>query len=120
MPLQVSLKKLEDAGHVRVNVHLHTVTRDPENPGTFAITQTEADTACLAVEVKENSEEVNDLTIVKLSNYVDLAQLKVCPHLVIVDRFQFMPNVNKMMVGFPAAYPAKPIKIEKNKVYCMF
>ena len=100
LPLQVFLKQLEDAGHVRVNVHLHTVTRDPENPGTFTITQTEADTACLAVEVKENLEEVNDLTIVKLSNYVDLAQLKVCPHLVIVDRFQFMPNVNKMMVGF--------------------
>ena len=120
LPLQDFLAKLEEAGHVRVNVHLHAVVRDPENPGTYSVMQSEAETACLVVEIKENFAEVADLTCTKLANYLDVKSLKECPHVAVVDRFQFMPNVNKMMVGFPAVYPAKPIKLEKDKIYRLF
>ena len=114
------LSKLEDAGHVRVHVHLHTVARDPTLPGTYTISQAEADTAIILVKIEENLTEDDRLTTVKLGNYVDLTAMKQCPRLTVVHRFQFNPGVNKLMGGFPAIYPAKPWQIQKGQVYKLF
>ena len=120
LPLREFLQRLEEAGHVRVSVHLHTAIRDPTTPGSYTITQADGDTACIQVKVEENLSESGELSYAKLGNYVDIPALKACPQLRLVHRFQFNPNINKLMSGFPAVYPDKPLKIEKGKVYKLF
>ena len=120
LPLQELLRLLEHAGHVRVSVHLHTVVRDPTKPGSYSIAQADAEAAAIQVKVEENLSEVGDLSYTKLCNYVDIPLLRSCTHVNIVHRFQFNPSINKMMSGFPAVFPAKPLQLHKGKIGRLF
>lgn len=119
-PLKEILGMLEQGGYVKVQLYLHTVTRDPSSPAVYAITQNEAEVACLEVKVQENLHQVADLSSAKLASYVDINTLKQCPLVTIVDRLQFNPGLNKLMSGFPAVFPVKPIKIYKGKLGKLF
>lgn len=118
--LKDCLRLLEDAGHVKVQLYLHTVSRDSGTPSTYTVSQSEAEQAALEIKIQENLQEASDLSWSKISNYIDVVALKKCPHLQIVDRLQFNPALNKLSSGYPAVYPIQPIKIEKGKIGKLF
>jgi len=109
-PFKELLAHLEACGHVRIQVHMHTVTRSPGVPSEYDIKATEV--CALEATVHEGG----GATLAKLSGYVSLPDLQRSELVHLCHRLSFDKNLNKITAGFPGIYAQKPIRISKGQL----
>jgi len=116
-PLNAALHFLEQQGFVRVQIHLHTASRDPAAPGQYIITATDAGAWDIGTETTLPSK---DITTLQIAGHINVPDLKACAQLRIVPRLQFSPSTNKILAGYPGVFFKDSIQIEKGMLARLF
>lgn len=117
-PLNAALKFLEEKGHVRVQLYLHTVERDPAAAGMYRVERSKEEPACMEVDVAKD--DTQPLTSANMAKHINIPDLKACIHCKICQRIQFTPSLNKMQPGLPAVYLTGPLTMKKGQLLKLF
>ena len=118
-PLNAALKFLEDKGHVKVQLYLHTVERDPTRPGSYVVKRNDKEVACMQVDI---AKEVGPgtITAANVATHISVPDLKNCTSCKICQRIQFNAAMNKLQPGLPAVYLRGPVILKKGALLKLF
>jgi hypothetical protein len=113
------LKFLEDKGHVKVQLYLHSVERDPTRPGCYVVTRNEGEVACMQVDIAKDVGP-GSITVANVATHISVPDLKACVACKICQRIQFAADLNKMQPGLPAVYLRGPLVLKKGAILKLF
>jgi len=110
-PIGKLLQFLESAGHVRLQIHRHTVARDGGAAHGFQIKPDEE--MCLSATVMEKGTP----TLATFSAFTSIPDTKKSENLAIVWMVKYDPDLRKIQVGIPAVHTKQQIRIRTGTLY---
>jgi hypothetical protein len=113
-PLGKLLQYLEGAGHVRVQLHKHTVTRDGSAPHGFKIKA--EDNLCLSAAAAETGTP----NMTSFSTFTSIPGTKSSEHVKIIWHVKYDPDLRKIQIGIPGAFPKVAFRIRTGTLYQLF
>jgi hypothetical protein len=113
-PIGKLLQYLERAGHVRVQLHKHTVARDSSAPHGFLI-KPEDDLALSATVTERGAPSMTSF-----SAYTSIPGTKGSEHVKIIWHVKYDPDLHKIHVGIPGAFPKVALRIRAGNLYQLY